>query len=332
MQVITQYQKNQVKQHSFKSGKVRLYTDFDHTLLPMNIDEFQSLPEEKRTEVRKYFSDINRFVKKCRGDFRITVTTGRNIDEFQDVINYSRKQKIPTTCPDVLITENGSHKYKRRFLDKLFPKLVKKSYKKALFQNVCKRQNTSDKKFDVMKSALKAFHSRDFVIAAGDGTNDIKMLHPYSYLEEYMKRDVSMNRVQKFLYGNVDDNLVHKLTSQWNINNVAKSDIRAKVLSEHSLETFFLNQLPFVSIPISRDKYKGRFDDLVELFGKEPCKKVVQVNEGDLLQGIKQSIEIFSKYKAEHACDFKERLDFYYDIKLSKHVLRAAKKILKLNI
>ena len=332
MQVITQYQKNQVKQHSFKSGKVRLYTDFDHTLLPMNIDEFQSLPEGKRTEVRKYFSDINRFVKKCRGDFRITVTTGRDINEFQETIDYARKQKIPITCPDVLITQNGASKYKRKLLDKFFPKLMKNSYRKTLFQKVHRRHKTSDKKFDVMESALKAFCSGDFVIASGDGGNDIKMLHPYSYLEEYMKRDMSMNSMQKFVYGNLDDDVICKFTSQWNIDKVSKRAIKAKISSENSWETSFLNQLPFVSIPIYRDKYKGRFDELVELFGKEPCKKVVQVKEGSLLQGIRQAIEILSDYKAEHSYDFIERLDYNYNIKLSKRVKRAAKKFFKLNI
>jgi len=299
---------------AFQSGKLYLFTDFDHTLLPMNIDRFQSLSEQEKSDVREYFKGIKNFFKKCGSSLKFVVTTGRNVNEFQDVINYARENDIPLPLPDTLITENGKHKYKRVFIDKIFPSKVDDSYRETLFQQHRKRINTSDKKFDITKLIKKVLRKGDFIIVAGDGSNDMRMLNPLTYVEDYMTWYLMGIKSPSFDYANM-----------------SKQRIEELLKGEFTFETSLLKAFPLMSVSIYRDKYPDRFDSLMQYFGKDKLHyKMIRVKEGEFIQGIKEAIGMLSQYKPMFNSDIWERGIAHVPfkkIKLSRRIVKAATQI-----
>jgi len=314
---ITSVQNYNQNAPAFKSGKLYLFTDFDHTLLPMNIDKFQSLSEQEKSDVRKYFKGIKEFFTKCGHSLKLVVTTGRDIEEFQSVINYARENNIPLPLPDTLITENGRHKYKRRFMDKIFPGTKGYSYRESLVQQYKRRINTSDKKFDVTKLIKKVMRKGDFIIVAGDGSNDIKMLNPLTYVEDYMSW---------YLHGSTDFK-----SPSFDYSTMSKKDLIARLKGPYTFETSLLKAFPFVSVAVHRDKYHGRFDDIMKFFGKDKLHhKSIMVEEGKLLSGFKEAIDILSKYEPEYNSDIWERNVTHVPfkkIKLSRRIAKAAARL-----
>lgn len=105
----------------------------------------------------------------------------------------------------------------------------------------------------------KAYLNNDFVIAAGDGINDLDMLNPLNYIDtKGMSADLK----------------------------------NADKLLENSEIVKQLENLPFTGIVI-KDKNNG-LEQLFKLFGK--FGKIIEVERGKLQEGIEDAIKnVFTK-------------------------------------
>lgn len=69
---------------SFTSGKSTLFTDFDGTFLPQPLDDVYNgtppMRQEAVSKINKYFSQIQDFITRKKGNFDIVITTGRRLD------------------------------------------------------------------------------------------------------------------------------------------------------------------------------------------------------------------------------------------------------------
>lgn len=296
------FNNNNYKPH-FQSGKVCLYTDFDHTFIPMNIDEFQYRAENGTLNLDDYFKTFRKFVKKSRGNFEYTITTGRNLDEFSDTIQTAINHDIPIPVPKRLITQEGQRKYVKFLPDFIGGKL---NYYPAPLSWV-PRIDVADKKFDTTREVYRSLSKNNFVIAAGDGDNDLRMLNPMTYLEYYMGKEIGIP--EKYDY------------------ELSKEGVKKFFQGRGILERMFKN-MPFVGIVIRRDKYPDRFTQMFDAFGSGEYRKLVMVEEGELLSGIKQALEILS----EHTQTFMAEMRQTWHNKgkspqLKKSVIKAGKML-----
>lgn len=255
----------------FQSGGVHMYTDFDHTFIPMNIDEFQIRAEDGNLNLDKYFKTFRKFVRKCRGNFQYTITTGRNLDEFTDTIQIAINHGVNIPVSKRLITEEGQRKYVKLLPDFIGGKLNYYPAPLSWFERI----DVADKKFDTTREVYKSLRKNNFVIAAGDGDNDLRMLNPMTYLEYYMQKETGLKKPIDY--------------------ELSKEGIKKLFESHGILERMFKN-MPFVGIVIRRDKYPDRFTQLFDIFGSGEYRKLVMVEEGELLSGIKQAIKMLSEH------------------------------------
>lgn len=157
------------------------------------------------------------------------------------------------------------------------------------------------KAFDIKEAIKNAIKNNDLVIAAGDGINDIPMLHPLSYIE--LPKDCS----------SIDDLDPVK---------------HAKFIKE-------FNKMPFIGIVVDRGDGRSEVAYLADMFGQKnnikslidsvetPAQevksagnllnpKIVKVQEGHLEEGIKEAIALYSeqnpKYKAKLGKSLKKEL------------------------
>ena len=108
----------------------------------------------------------------------------------------------------------------------------------------------------------KAYLNNDFVIAAGDGINDLDMLNPLNYIDtKGMSADLK----------------------------------NADKLLENSEIVKQLENLPFTGIVI-KDKNNG-LEQLFKLFGK--FGKIIEVERGKLQEGIEDAIKMFSRKNSD---------------------------------
>lgn len=115
-----------------------------------------------------------------------------------------------------------------------------------------------DKLYDTREAVKKAYLNNDFVIAAGDGINDLDMLNPLNYIDT------------KGLPADLKN---------------------ADKLLENPEIVKQLENLPFTGIVI-KDKNNG-LERLFKLFGK--FGKIIEVERGKLQEGIEDAIKMFSQ-------------------------------------
>lgn len=119
-----------------------------------------------------------------------------------------------------------------------------------------------DKLYDTREAVKKAYLNNDFVIAAGDGINDLDMLNPLNYIDtKGMSADLK----------------------------------NADKLLENSEIVKQLENLPFTGIVI-KDKNNG-LEQLFKLFGK--FGKIIEVERGKLQEGIEDAIKMFSRKNSD---------------------------------
>ena len=258
---------------TFKAGKVHLYSDFDHTFIPMNIWDFQNKCFAGKLNLQNYFKKMNKFIRRAGKNFKFTITTARTVDDFIDTGYCAINHKVKMPFPKVLITRDGQRKYRKILPDFIGGKMNYYPSPWSWFS----RCYTADKKYDTTREIYKSINKKNFVISAGDGLNDSEMLNPMTYLEYYMKKYTGDKNYQ----------LNYELS---------KKGIETFFERNQDLKTIF-KELPFIGIVISRNKYPERFTKLISAFGPESgdLQKLVIVEEGELLNGVKQAIEIFSK-------------------------------------
>lgn len=124
------------------------------------------------------------------------------------------------------------------------------------------REKALDKLYDTREAVKKAYHNNDFVIAAGDGMNDLDMLNPLNYIDtKGMSADLK----------------------------------NADKLLENSEIVKQLENLPFTGIVI-KDKNNG-LEQLFKLFGK--FGKIIEVERGKLQEGIEDAIKMLSRNNSD---------------------------------
>ena len=294
---------NNVYNPNFQGGKVCFYTDFDHTFIPMNIDEFQVRAEDGNLNLDDYFKTFRKFVRRCRGNFQYTITTGRNLDEFTDTIQTAINHDVNIPISRCLITQSGQRKYVKLLPDFIGGKLNYYPAPLSWF----KRIDVCDKDFDTTREVYKSLSKDNFVIAAGDGANDFRMLNPMTYLEYYMQKETG---------------LPHKLDYE-----LSKDGIKKFFENHGILERMFKN-MPFVGIVVRRDKYPDRFTQLLNIFGSGEYHKLVVIEEGELLSGIKQAIDMLSEHTQVVMAEMRQTWhNEGKNLQLKKSVKNAAKML-----
>lgn len=107
---VTNYSLN--KKLAFKSGKVRVFSDFDKTFLPASHKNFaRNYDEGFVNYLRGYFADFKAFLSRTREGLKFSITTGRSYGEFETMAEISRERQFGMPLPDTLIAKNGSDEY-----------------------------------------------------------------------------------------------------------------------------------------------------------------------------------------------------------------------------
>ncbi|MFA5021450.1 MAG: hypothetical protein WC517_05360 [Patescibacteria group bacterium] len=168
------------------------------------------------------------------------------------------------------------------------------------------------KLYDTQEAVKKAAKNNDLVIIAGDSSNDFQMLNPARYLREYIANDVELSYL-------ID-------CPQAMIEEMEKRPELAKKFQE----------LPFVGIVVkNEDKGNDGLGGLIEHFSSGKYKKIIVVEEGHLLDGVKEAIKIYSEKKPEYmaklSSDLKKEI-FGIKEEIKKEVKKEVKKEIKKGI
>lgn len=94
--------------------KTKIFSDFDGTYMPtqFNHDSICSTqPTVDRNKFQEYFNDFDSFLKS--DDIDLTITTGRNLHEFNYFMKKIKQLGLSIPLPNNLIIINGGDKYKR---------------------------------------------------------------------------------------------------------------------------------------------------------------------------------------------------------------------------
>lgn len=108
-------------QPNFKSGKVRVFSDFDKTFLPAKQKDFAKLEDSNFIiTIKETFKNFKEFLNNTKDGLKFTITTGRTFGEFLTMAEIARKRKFDMPLPDTLIIKNGSDEHIRIGTDEDF--------------------------------------------------------------------------------------------------------------------------------------------------------------------------------------------------------------------
>lgn len=102
------------------SGKVSLYTDFDETLMPLAFDAMKKNAQEEKSQYvdayNKYFGKIQQYIREQKGNFEISITTGRKFaagGPYDFIKAYKALIDAGVVFPKIkeVITEDGGDIY-----------------------------------------------------------------------------------------------------------------------------------------------------------------------------------------------------------------------------
>lgn len=107
---------------SFKAGVVNLLSDYDGTFIPEQFSHdsiVKNTPFVDKFSFKTYFDDFSDLLKKIRGDkpeskLNFSITTGRNLHEFNYHLQKIRDNGLSVPLPDSVITCNGQDEFFRR--------------------------------------------------------------------------------------------------------------------------------------------------------------------------------------------------------------------------
>lgn len=132
---------------SFKAGVTKIYSDFDGTFMPYEYrhDVFcnnsQDSPRHEflkngKESFQNYFNSFADFLNKLKGKddkkLLFTITTGRNLPEYNYFIKRIKEDGLKIPLPDQLITRNGGDIYtKRTDTEDFFTSNKKKAFLKS---------------------------------------------------------------------------------------------------------------------------------------------------------------------------------------------------------
>lgn len=213
------------------------------------------------------------------GDLSIHIGLPKDISFSEDRIN--RIKELNQKIADFL--DENNVKYNCSFL----PNDKECGNHPSITIVPCIDNCTLSKLYDPLQAVQKALKENDLVVVAGDSSNDFEMLNPINYLNTLSRKDVEL------------------------FNNDPHLFIKAMELNPELAEQF--HNLPFMGIIVRNHLKEESLDKLLEYYGEGPYKKIICVKEGHLLDGIRQSIQLYSNnnsnYKAKMDKDFKKQIE-----------------------
>lgn len=112
---------NSIKSYNpaFKAGVTNLFSDFDGTLMPKmwrHDSIVKNNPPINEDAFKKYFDKFKSLLDAIRGNgkepkLNFSVTTGRNIHEFNYLMQKLKERNLEIPLPDTLITCNGGDEF-----------------------------------------------------------------------------------------------------------------------------------------------------------------------------------------------------------------------------
>lgn len=115
------YRPNRPPQLLFGAGKVKLFSDFDGTYFPAEHKTLSWAADRRGlSKLETYFAQVGKFLKQSKSGFQLTVTTGRNLCEFQSILKHCQRLGLKMPLPDSLITKNGADEYLKSGSDEEF--------------------------------------------------------------------------------------------------------------------------------------------------------------------------------------------------------------------
>ena len=122
---------------SFKAGQTNVFADFDKTYSPfshvdMCADWTLSEGSERRNLFNDYFQKIKDFSDTAKGKVLLTITTGRNVSEYQYVEKRLKDKHLNYFSPDAIVTKDGGDRFVKK--DDRWQKDINKSQNKRHYQ------------------------------------------------------------------------------------------------------------------------------------------------------------------------------------------------------
>lgn len=192
-----------------------------------------------------------------------------NLKIFYSSMN-RKSRKINDAFKEYLKKENINFAYYRNENDNEFKKCPSENYSPNVGDG---KNGFLTKLYDTQQAIKKAAKENDLVVIAGDGSNDFGMLNPANYLKESLGETL-------WEFKNQPDKIVEEMD---------KNPELAKKFQE----------LPFVGIVVkNKDDKNSKLESLIRNFGEGKYKKIIVVEEGHLLNGIKQSIKMYAEQKS----------------------------------
>ncbi len=103
------------KQLRFGAGQITLFSDFDGTYLPASHKTIALAPNKQALAgLDRYFAQFRQWLQSTQNGFHFQLTTGRNLGEFQSLLNHFRRLDLKMPLPDSVIIKNGADEYYRR--------------------------------------------------------------------------------------------------------------------------------------------------------------------------------------------------------------------------
>ena len=91
----------------FKTGKVKVFSDFDKTFLPARHKEFARYNDKKFIDkIENYFKNFKKFLNNTREGLNFTITTGRTFGEFLTMANSNAFSKCKNFIRDANKPDN----------------------------------------------------------------------------------------------------------------------------------------------------------------------------------------------------------------------------------
>ncbi|MCQ2788845.1 MAG: hypothetical protein MJ229_00560 [bacterium] len=216
----------------------------------------------------------------------------------------------------IQIFENGLNDGKVKYFQKEF--VDKKRGRKvlefspnmqALFESLSneKNNNALSKLYDTRKAVAEAKKNDDLVIVAGDSSNDYDMLNPAMYID-YPK---GFNPNSDFAKP-TDADFIEKLTMA-NDEDLKKMNISQKDKKNMLAQ---MSAIPLVGIVVKKNEGLNKeFEKLVSTYGEtSQYKKIIEIEEGHLEDGIKKAIKQYASSNEKYAKvlkkDIKNEIDF----------------------
>ena len=139
------------------------------------------------------------------------------------------------------------------------------------------------KAYDTSEAIKDAIKNNDLVIAAGDSSNDLEMVNPFSHLFNSLPEEIRI-----------------KYKDTWRAFWCPAPNVAIKILDKNPDLAKAYHDMPFVGIIVKRKDNEDKLSSLFPL-AEGKYKKIVIVEEGELQKGIKEAIKLYSEQNPKYA-------------------------------